>query len=165
MARRCTLRQNIATGYMMLLSSSRDLYKVMWAAEGAAIIWSMRQNQHDTHCDVLAHLLGKYIDIQAWAENYEAYYHKWLDADDVTIYTIGTPLVDSMRSAIKQFNKQEQHRLYYWFDVDRTELPDFQWQRSPLSDEALLELPGSFSAVNRYIAPTDFLVFPADSSL
>jgi hypothetical protein len=70
-----------------------------------------------------------------------------------------------MLGAIKEFNAQEPWKLYYWFDIDRAAMPDFCWQRSSLSGEKLLELPSSFSSVNRYIAPTDCLVFPADSSL
>jgi hypothetical protein len=149
----------------MLLSTSSNLYKVMWAAEGTAIIWNMQDNQHDAHCGALVRLLGQYIDVPAWTTSYEAHYRNWLAADDQTIYRLGSPLLAAMLGAIKEFNAQEPWKLYYWFDIDRAAMPDFCWQRSPLSGEKLLELPSSFSSVNRYIAPTDCLVFPADSSL
>ena len=125
----------------------------------------MAQEEPDATCDNIAALLHKYIDVPAWAKSYADYYRQWLEADDATIYNLAAPLVAGMLSAIKELNKQEPWQLYYWFDIDRTAMPAFRWQRSPLSGEKLLELPSSFSAVNRYIAPTDFLVFPADSSL
>lgn len=150
---------------MKLFNPNGPFYKVMWAADGANIIWNMKQEESDAARAALAALLPKYIDVPAWAKSYADYFHRWLEADDAAIYNLGAPLATSMRHAIKRFNKQEQHKLYYWFDINRTESPDFQWQRSPLSGEELLELPSSFSAVNRYIAPTDFLVFPADSPL
>jgi hypothetical protein len=137
----------------------------MWAADGANIIWNMEQEEPDATCVALGSLLNKYLAVAAWAKSYEDYYHQWLEADDTTIYRLDAPLVASMRQAISQFNQQEQYKLYYWFDIDRTTATDFHWQRSPLSGEKLLELPSSFSFVNRYIAPTDFLVLPADSSL
>jgi hypothetical protein len=137
----------------------------MWAADGAHIIWNMEKEEPDATCVAVGALLNKYVDVTAWAKSYENYYHQWLEADDTTIYRLEAPLVASMRYAISQFNQQEQHKLYYWFDIDRTDPTDFHWQRSPLSGEELLELPSSFSAVNRYLAPTDFLVFPADFSL
>jgi hypothetical protein len=149
----------------MLLSTSSNLYKVMWDAEGTALIWNMQDNQHDVHCDALVHLLGQYIDVPAWTASYKVHYRNWLATDDQTIYYLGAPLLAAMLSAIKDFNAQEPWKLYYWFDIDRTARPNFRWQRSPLSGEKLLELPRSFSSLNRYIAPTDFLVFPADSSL
>jgi len=141
------------------------LYKVMWAADGANIIWNIEQEEPDATCTALASLLNKYLDVLAWATSCEDYYHRWLAADDATIYDLNAPVIADMLKAIKQFNQQEQHNLYYWYGIDRTESLDFHWQRSPLSGEQLLKLPSSFSAANRYIAPTDFLVFPADSSL
>jgi len=150
---------------MKLFSPNGPLYKVMWAADGANIIWNMEQEEPDAHCATLTSLLSKYIDVTAWAKSYADYYHQWLEAGDATIYKPDMPLVASMLRAIKQFNAKEQYKLYYWFDIDRTAMPDFCWQRSPLSGEKLLELPSSFAAVNHYIAPTDFLVLPADSSL
>jgi hypothetical protein len=150
---------------MELFSPNGSLYKVMWAAEGTAIIWNMQDNQHDSHCGELVRLLGQYIDVPKWAASYEAYYHSWLDDDDQTIYHLESPLLAIMLGAIKAFNEQEPWKLYYWFDIDRTDSPVFHWQHSPLSGEKLLKLPSSFASMNRYIAPTDFLVFPADFSL
>lgn len=150
---------------MKLFSPNGPLHKVMWAAEGANIIWNMEQEEPDASCAALAALLHTYIDVPAWATSYEDYYHQWLAADDLTIYNLDAPIVASMLNAIKRFNRQEQYKLYYWFDIDRTESSDFRWQRSPLSGERLLQLPDSFSSVNRYISPTDLLVFPDISSL
>lgn len=141
------------------------LYKLMWAADGANIIWNMEQEEPDAICAALVSLLNRYLNIPAWVESYEDYYHRWLVDGDVTIYNLEAPLVAAMLDAIKRFNQQEQYNLYYWYDVDRTEASDFQWRRSPLSGEKLLKLPGSFAVANRYIAPNDFLVFPADSFL
>jgi hypothetical protein len=141
------------------------LYKVMWAAAGTNIIWNMEQEATDATCATLVSLLNKYLDVPAWVESYEDYYHRWLAVDDATIYDLGAPVVATMLDAIKRFNRQERYNLYYWFDIDRTESPNFHWLRSPISGETLKELPSSFSAANRYLAPTDSLVFPADSSL
>jgi hypothetical protein len=150
---------------MKLFRPNGPLYKVMWAADGANIIWNMEREEPNATCVTVGALLNKYLAVAAWAKSYEDYYHQWLEADDTTIYRLDAPLVASMRHAISQFNQQERYKLYYWFDIDRTESSDFCWQHSPLSGEKLLELPRSFSSVNRYIAPIDFLVFPADSSL
>lgn len=139
------------------------LYKVMWAGEGTNIIWNMEQEEPDATCASLASLLNKYLATPAWVKSYEDYYQQWLTVDDATIYDLGSPLVATMRHAIRQFNQRERHNLYYWYDIDRTESVALHWRRSPLSGEKLLELPGCFSAANRYLAPTDFLVFPADS--
>jgi len=142
----------------------------MWAADGANIIWNMEQEEPDAHCAILASLLNKYIDVTAWAESYEDYYHQWLeklDEDELTVFTLDSPLVASMLNAIRQFNARENYTLYYWFDTNRIGAPTVHWRNrpSPLSGEKLLQLPDSFSFVNRYIAPTDFLVFPGTSPL
>jgi hypothetical protein len=150
---------------MEIFYPNEPLYKVMWAAEGTNIIWNMEQEEPDATCATLASLLNEYLDVPAWVKSYADYYHQWLTVDDATIYDLSSPLVATILNAIRQFNQHERHNLYYWYDIDRTESSDFHWQRSPLSGKKLLELPSSFSAANRYLAPTDFLVFPANYSL
>jgi hypothetical protein len=146
---------------MKLFRPNGPLYKVMWAADGSNIIWNMQQESHDIDCANLAHQLAQYIDVGAWVHSYEEHYRQWLEQDDSTIFTINSPLLVSMLNAVQSFNKEEESKLYYWFDVNRLATPAVQWRYSPLSGEKLFQLPASFSFVNRYIAPTDFLVFPS----
>lgn len=148
----------------MLFRPNQNLYKVMWAAEGPNIIWNMQREEHDAHCFALVSLLGNYLDVEAWTKEYEYHFRRWLAEDDLTIYALDSPLLASMLNAIKLFNQKEDTRLYYWFDVDRTNPVDFHWESSPLSGEKLRKLPHLFPAINRYVAENDFMVFPATDS-
>jgi hypothetical protein len=90
---------------MEILYPNGPLYKVMWAADGANIIWNMEQEEPDAACATLASLLNKYLDVPAWTTSYEDYYHRWLATDDATMYDLGAPVIANMLEAIKQFNQ------------------------------------------------------------
>ena len=50
---------------MKLFCPNGPLYKVMWAADGANIIWNMEQEEPDATCVALGSLLNKYLAVAA----------------------------------------------------------------------------------------------------
>ena len=142
---------------------NKDFYCVMWLPDNAEIIWEMKNKTQMSSDFYLYHALNEYIDLEKWIKKYTELYKDWLEADVQEIYNLQNPSIQKMLYAIQKVNTNlpQNTKLFYWYDVDRTENEDFIWENSPVDSKQLVNLGENFSYLNRLIDTKNYLVLPA----
>ncbi|SFS47950.1 hypothetical protein [Mucilaginibacter polytrichastri] len=137
--------------------------KVMVTVDSEDILWNI-VSESVISCNHPAYiLLSKQIDLKQWKRDYLNLYNNWLYNDDNRIYNIDDPINKSMILALAAVNKLNKNvKLFYWFDVDREEHPEYRWTKCPLSNEPLITLPSYIHKNNRYVSTATPLIFPSN---
>lgn len=144
-------------------SKNKDFYYIMWLPDTAEIIWDMKNKTQMSSDFYLYHSLNQHIDLGKWTKTYTELYKDWLEADTQEIYNLQNPSIQKMLSAIQKVNTNlpQNTKLFYWFDVDRTENEDFIWENSPIDRTKLVDLGEGFYYLNRFVDLKNYVVFPA----
>ncbi len=106
-------------------------------------------------------LLTKYIKIETWKNSYQEKYYNWLNKDDNSIYNINDDININMVNALTKVNEiLKDEMIFYWFDVDRTNIEYFNWKYCPISKKKIILLEKSYHYLNRLVSPVYPLIFP-----
>lgn len=140
--------------------TSKKMFKIMSVLSQYEIVWDMKKEYEIPKTDNVYLNLEKFIDIEKWVQEYYFYYKKWLYEDFEYIYDISSSINQDMLKAITEYNKFEENKLFYWFDVDRDKNAQFEWKLCPISQTELILLGDEFHPNNRLISSVYPLVFP-----
>lgn len=148
-------------------SKNKDFYCVMWLPDTSEIIWDMKNKTQMSSDFYLYHALNQYIDLEKWIKKYAELYKDWLEADAQEIYNLQNPSIEKMLSSIQKVNANlpQNTKLFYWFDVDRTENEDFIWENSPIDHAQLVNLGEDFYYLNHFVDLKNYLTFPAQGDI
>lgn len=141
--------------------ANKPIYKLMWLPDTTTLIWDVITETALPITDPIYQTLPDYLNLTQWARNYTSVYNEWLNDEANNLYDLQNSTHQQALKAIQQYNEREQCqvKLYYWFDVDRTEQSTYQWTHSPLSQTPLTEIP-MHHYLNRWVAVADNLIFP-----
>jgi hypothetical protein len=146
----------------MIDTANKLMYKVMWVPGHEGIIWDIHNEEQVPVDDTLYSTLKKYIDIEKWEETYKSEYHSWLEADNNSIHDINNEVNLLMIEAIGKANNSLVDKLiFYWFDIDRTDVDNFYWEYCPLSNKKLVALGNNYPKMNSFISIDYPIIFPA----
>lgn len=136
----------------------------MWLPDTKHTIWNMKTEKEAEFLfqNQIVSLINQNIDFNNWLANYCSYYQKWLNEDDQTIFDLRSPLLKSILDAIQNVNKKmdDNKRLFYWFDIDRSFKEDYRWKNCPITKTKLINLGQNFFYANRLISQKVDLVLP-----
>lgn len=141
--------------------SRSKLYKIMWVPETEKVIWDMRTEEPISINDMIYKRVTNHLNLTKWIKFYKGLYSDWLEDDKNDVYDITHDINQMAINALGKINQSlNEIKLYYWFDKDRTEEENFQWEFCPLTNQKLIYLGKEYHYLNRYISPNSFLVFP-----
>ncbi len=145
------------------------LCKIVWRPERNNLLDDLKNNDQLSKeiGQIVTDELSLNIDIEKWFNDYYAVYLLWLDDLSNEVYDINSSVNLLMRDAVKKTNEKLASRkiaLFYWFDVDRTIHPGWEWIDDPIDHKPLQTLDSSYADNNRKIALDHFMVFPAPTS-
>jgi hypothetical protein len=135
----------------------------MWLPRTKKVIWTMKRESQVPLSSHLYNVLNKYIDLDTWRKQYGLEWYKWLNEDVDNINDIKFSLNKKMIEAVgKANNELSGDTLFYWFDIDRTHIKDFKWEKCPISKKKLVDLGSKYHSKNRLISPSKYIVFPVE---
>jgi hypothetical protein len=142
---------------------NKEIFKVMWLPKESRILLNVKNEEFVTLNSSIYERLSIYIDIPRWIILYEKKYSDWLNNDENSIYNINDNLNKKMVDALRQLNESYiDKRIFYWFDIDRTNNPNFDWEYCPLSEKKLIFLGYDYPKINSLISPDFPLIFPSN---
>lgn len=110
----------------------------------------------------LTHQIMYHLDLATWYNHFRILYKSWLIGESEEIFIIQSNINFRIISKIEKLNqKLKGVKLFYWFDVDRSQkgYDHFCWSHCPLSDAPLIELK-KMHLNNRFISPNHPVVSP-----
>jgi len=151
---------------------NHKFYFVMWLPAEKNSIWGAKtktqlvQNELVEGIDLYV-LLNQQIDLETWRKAYGVLYQNWLENDDLAIFDLQNPIIQNLLNALQIINKNlpENLHLCFWYDIDRTENEAFIWQKSPISEQHLIDLGTDFFHQNRLWDKDNFLLMPHITSV
>lgn len=135
-------------------------YKLMVVGAQSEIIWNMISEKEIPLNNDVYIKINKEINLNEWQNKFNNLYTQWLNEDVEFIFDIFNPINTDILSAISRYNKNSDSKLYYWFDVNRDNYPDFKWEYCPITGERLILLSEAYHSNNRLVSPNEPLVFP-----
>lgn len=109
---------------------------------------------------------NKFIDLQSWRNEYAKFYKEWLEFDDDSIYNLNSNFFSDTLKKLSELNSYlKEMSVYLWFDIDRTWIDQFIWEKCPISGKHLLNLGTEFPEINRLVSPDYPLILPSYESV
>lgn len=137
------------------------LFKIMWVPETEEVIWDMKTEEPISINHIIYNKVIKHLDLTNWISFYKILYSDWLDEDKNDIYNISHEINQMVINTLEKINQSlDDMKIYYWFDIDRTEEENYQWKICPLTNQNLKYLGKDYHYLNRFISPKKFIVFP-----
>ena len=125
-------------------------------------VWDIELEEPISVSDPLLAILEKEVGTSEWIREFAEIYNLWLEDDSNEMYDIFNEVNLSMIKKLDHYNSTAQEKVYYWFDVDRVEHPDFKWKTCPLSNSELIDLGEKVPKKNRLMSKNHSIIFPID---
>lgn len=139
---------------------NKELVKIMWIPGTKKVLWNMKNEKQYLDNKLFYVFLNSQLNLNVWVQEYTKLYRSWLENDDVSIFDLNHKINFNMIKSIKKFNMLSSAViLFYWFDVERSSQPEFQWEKCPKSQSQLISLGDEFHYLNRFVSK-DYLVLP-----
>lgn len=137
--------------------------KLMWLPDESFPLFDMQTNEVCSLSREEQSFIREQLSLDAWIHSFTLEYAKWLNDENNKVHDIHSELHASMIRNIEKTNKLANSLIiYYWFDIDRTNVDDFHWQNYPISGKALIDLGETYHSLNRLISPDFPITFPAE---
>lgn len=133
----------------------------MWLPDSKTnnYLWHMTDGEPFTDSSIL-NKEDKQI-IEEWAKWFEYEYREWLAGESKDLYNPFYSLNGNMVKHLEKINaRQSEFQIFYWFDVDRSEEPDYVWICCPVSGLPLANLGSIYTQSNRLISIRHPMCFP-----
>lgn len=132
--------------------------KLMWLPD-KDMIWNVEDETSLTN-DVLKKISkGLADELGLWIDRFSALYKAWLDKDSADIHNIKASDVQKGIELSKKIGKEVGKPCYYWFDLDRSQSPDYVWASCPNCGTGLIE-HNDWDKNNRFTCEKCLIVMP-----
>jgi hypothetical protein len=134
------------------------MLKIMWVDAGT-FLWNFGE---ETPSDVQSLSASLQAALSDWASQFRDAYRKWLDDEpdaSSILHDIRSSLHSKGQILRDKLADETGQAVYYWFDVDRSEQENFQWEYCPLCSLPLTETSNA-NPNDRLVCERSKLVFP-----
>jgi hypothetical protein len=123
-------------------------------------VWDLHSEDPISSDDPLRAILENELGVAEWVNEFDKKYRQWLDDESKEVYDIFHEVNLSMIKKLDKYNNTASEKVYYWFDVDRVEQPDFNWKKCPLSNSELIDLGEMIPNKNRLMSKMHSIIVP-----
>jgi hypothetical protein len=139
---------------------NKNIFKIMCLFDDPKVIWDVKKEIQLPLTNPIYNKLKQLILLDKWIVDYNHLYVKWLKEDNTEVYNLSNSVIKSMISVLNKYNIINDEKIYFWYDVDRSIDESFSWENCPICGMHLINLGADYNLNNRFISPTEPLIFP-----